>query len=355
LDVNYDCFGDKMTELQVRTSPDEWAFVDIHNLTKSYKAVQEELLCTSVDITAYDIKNTVELLQGELNKYTSTKIDLSKTVRYDYSYDNILFVVYDNSNNIETLVYCYLDQFSKTAFTRCYSPRLYHLDIVNILENLKHNNNTMVEWHYSTKNGSCHSMVPLNNTYEIKDEYYPYINGGVKNFYDRYNNSTAPVLILLGEPGTGKTSFIRNYISHSGKRAVVTYDEAIMSSDRFLIEFLTSKESDLLIIEDADVLLASRNKDNNKHMAKFLNISDGIVKLNHKKIVFSTNLKNSNEIDSASTRPGRCFDLLNFRPLTYNEACVINSDVPFQKEFTLADVFNGKNSIEKETKVGFIR
>lgn len=340
-------------ELTIRPLADEWSNVDIFNLIQRHKEFQEDILSFEISIRSYDIEKAINELEEEIKSKFS---DLFKIVRYDNSGEYVDFMFYDKEYPIYpvSIVNCTLNWFSNIIYVRCYTSKYVHNSLVTLIKKAKNNNNTLVEWHYSTKNGSNHSMVPLNNNFEIKDEYYPYIKEGVTNYYDRYNNSTAPVLILIGDPGTGKTSFIRNYISYSGKQAVVTYDENIMSSDKFLIEFLTSKDTDLLIIEDADVLLSSRNKENNRHMAKFLNISDGIVRMNHKKIIFSTNLKDQNQIDSALTRPGRAFDILNFRPLTYKEAHVINQNIPNQSEFTLADVFNGKNSSENQIKVGFV-
>jgi ATP-dependent 26S proteasome regulatory subunit len=42
-------------------------------------------------------------------------------------------------------------------------------------------------------------------------------------------------------------------------------------------------------------------------MSRFLNISDGLIKLPNKKLVFTTNVTNFENIDSALLRPGRCF------------------------------------------------
>jgi hypothetical protein len=55
-------------------------------------------------------------------------------------------------------------------------------------------------------------------------------------------------------------------------------------------------------------------------MAKFLNVSDGMIKLPGKKTIFTTNLDNIRNVDSALICSGRCFDVLTFRAFTYNEA-----------------------------------
>ena len=52
---------------------------------------------------------------------------------------------------------------------------------------------------------------------------------------------------------------------------------------------------------------------------------------NKTKIIITTN-KNLDEIDSAIIRPGRCFDILKFKPLSYNQAKYI-----WEKEFLLKE------------------
>lgn len=328
--------------LQVRTDPTEWAYSIIFDLFSRYKVNQTPLLCTQIEVRSPDVKGIVSRIETSLN-------DL---VRYDLSDYATLFLSKEE-HLPSSLVYATQESFSKVVQVYCYSDEIQHANLVSKINKIKEYPGMLIEWHYSTNHGSSRSMVPLNNNFVIKDEYYPQITGGVKDYYRRYNNASAPVLILLGEPGTGKTSFIRNYIEFSNRKAVVTYDEKVMSSDQFLIDFLTSKDSDLLIIEDADILLSSRNKERNGNMAKFLNISDGIVKMDYKKIIFSTNLKDTREIDSALIRPGRCHDFLHFRPLTFDEARVIDPDIPKQDEYTLADIFNGKNKTQKN-KMGFV-
>jgi ATP-dependent 26S proteasome regulatory subunit len=85
-------------------------------------------------------------------------------------------------------------------------------------------------------------------------------------------------------------------------------------------------------------------------MHKFLNVSDGLISAADKKMVFSTNLPNIQDIDSALMRPGRCFDVVEFRPLTREEAKVVveetrNGKVPEGKsQITLAELFSQQPS-----------
>lgn len=156
------------------------------------------------------------------------------------------------------------------------------------------------------------------------------------------------------------TTFIKNLIYRSGKNAKVAYDEKVMANDAFFASFIDDN-SQFLIMEDADTFLRAR-ADGNSMMHKFLNVSDGLISAPDKKLVFSTNIPNINDIDPALIRPGRCFDVLEFRLLSVKEAekIVIESKgghIPKDKEYiSLAEIFSIQpcsNPVNKKG-IGFI-
>ena len=55
-------------------------------------------------------------------------------------------------------------------------------------------------------------------------------------------------------------------------------------------------------------------------MHRFLAIADGVARSQGRKIIFTTNLPNVNDIDEALVRPGRCYAVKNLRGLTLEEA-----------------------------------
>lgn len=181
---------------------------------------------------------------------------------------------------------------------------------------------------------------------------YPWLGTSIADYTSEFLNSTANVLLLQGPKGTGKTTFIKHMIAASKKNARMTFDKNLMLSDRFFIEWLISDSSDFLIIEDEDGLLESREVGNSA-MAKILNATDGLLSLKRKKMVFSTNLADIEEVDSALKRPGRCFDILKFRNFTPEEAKKVVSsfygpttDVVLEegKSYSLAEITNIKTS-----------
>lgn len=189
----------------------------------------------------------------------------------------------------------------------------------------------------------------------VDDTLYPYIPN-FSTYAERFFNSKSNILILIGPPGTGKTTFIKHLVGLSNKKVYLTYDETVLSGDGVFAEFISDDSAGSFVIEDADLFLRSRAEGNGM-ISRFLNIGDGLIKLKQKKLIFSTNLNNISDIDAALIRPGRCFDILSFKSLTREQASVVadarNLILPSDKqEFTLAEIFNAPVKHERKS-MGF--
>ena len=195
-------------------------------------------------------------------------------------------------------------------------------------------------------------------------EMYPWLDGqSLESYYEDFMASPASILLLIGPPGTGKTTFIRGMLQHTETSATVSYDANVLEKDYVFASFIEGDKS-MLILEDADMFLKSR-KEGNTMMHKFLNVGDGLVTTKGKKLVFSTNLPSIKDIDPALVRPGRCYDIIHFNELTQTEAEALAAKTGatlngVRDKWSIADVFYNDNTSNKvkfkatESKMGFV-
>jgi hypothetical protein len=215
---------------------------------------------------------------------------------------------------------------------------------------------TYISWIYDEHMNRVN--IPIDNSMLPVDEMYNCLGDEtLEEYYNRFKESSAGILILIGPPGTGKTSFIRGYLASTNSSAYVTYDPRIISSDGLFAEFIESN-SNTLVIEDADLFLSAR-KDGNDMIHRFLNVGDGLIKIPNKKLIFSTNLPSVRDIDEALIRPGRCHAVLHFTPLNNEETDALTEkfnityDKSEKSEHTISEIFSGIKTSSRKVKKGF--
>ena len=219
-----------------------------------------------------------------------------------------------------------------------------------------------IEWYYTADGESV--TIKVDNEQLPCDEMYPWMRTPLKDYYNGFMKSNSSILLLLGPPGTGKTTWIKGLLYETKNNGIVTYDPEILKRDYVFANFI-SGEANVMVIEDADVFLKSREGHGNDLMHKFLNIGSGLISSAKKKIIFSTNLANIRDVDEALVRPGRCYDILEFRNLKVHEAQALalakgldfDPSVCHNDTVSVAEVFNQKTNQEIKKfnrSVGFI-
>ena len=218
-----------------------------------------------------------------------------------------------------------------------------------------------IEWIYDGNGRSI--VIPLQRDRMPVDEMYPFLDMPLTEYYDDFMDSNASILLLIGPPGTGKTTFIRGLLQHTKSSAIVSYDPNVLEKDHVFADFIEG-DNDVMVLEDADMFLKSR-KESNTMMHKFLNVGDGLVTTKGKKLVFSTNLPSINDVDDALIRPGRCYDILHFDSMTQEDAELLAKKFGVElttkkSRWTIAEIFNqeteSKGPLGKtvNTKMGFV-
>ena len=183
----------------------------------------------------------------------------------------------------------------------------------------------VVDWNFCNSRGNLIST----SFDEIADdllleEAYPSLGTSVCEFVDGFLDARETVLILQGPPGTGKTRLVRAILAamsrRKGESAKIMYtaDKRTLENDEIFVKFITGSH-DAFVIEDADHLLKARTS-GNFELHRFLGIADGVVRAQSRKVIFTTNLPNINDIDDALLRPGRCYAVKNLRSLEPGEA-----------------------------------
>lgn len=161
-------------------------------------------------------------------------------------------------------------------------------------------------------------------TFQLVDAAYPSLPEGVHAFIQGFLASPECVLVIQGPPGTGKTQLIRAIAAalskRKGRSAEILYsnDERVLHSDEFFVKFAIG-DADAMVLEDADHNLMARARGNTE-LHRMLSVSDGLIRAQGRKMIFSTNLPNLRDLDDALVRPGRCHACLKLRALTTEEA-----------------------------------
>ena len=283
-------------------------------------------------------------------------------------FENCLFIQTNSSSGFiverETNNFIKFSVNSNSTEVRAFGDAEFAEDMIEIVESNFSVVTSYIEWVYGGDGNSVN--VPLNRDRLPIKEMYPFLGDeSLEDYYDRYMESSANILLLIGPPGTGKTTFIRGLLAHRSCSAIVTYDAQILEKDGFFARFIED-DAEIMVLEDSDTFLKSRS-DGNTMMHRFLNVGDGLVTTKGKKMIFSTNLPSIRDIDSALVRPGRCFDIVTFESLNVEQAnnlanrlgvtLPVRSRGKETNPYSIAEVFNQQSEHAKvatNRKVGFI-
>lgn len=199
-----------------------------------------------------------------------------------------------------------------------------NLELVKIINKMKVTppNNLKIKKIFVSGGKVASDEILVDYSPDVNPLAYPYIKD-INTYFDNYFHSDVSVLIIKGPPGTGKSSLLRALSAKYNdptKHIYFTSSSDVIQQDEVFHEY-TKSDSSMFIFEDMDFHLTSRNEGNTA-MYSLLSTSDGFIKNkeSNKKLIFTTNIPNRTEFDEALIREGRCYGIIDFRPLTCDES-----------------------------------
>ena len=220
----------------------------------------------------------------------------------------------------------------------------------------------------------------INKNYSIVEGDLHY-GKGFMNFHqsllERFKGDTKGLVLFHGDPGTGKTYYIRclmkelllldKYIIYLPPNMMdfMVSPEMISFISRVIIDKSDDNKSCIILIEDAEPLITSRKNGNRSDgITNLLNITDGLLNdmLNVQVIAtFNTDLRN---IDEALLRPERLIARKQFKKLSKTDTKRLLNYLHIEKEdaeeMTLAQIYSQHKHNEilvheysEASKIGF--
>lgn len=178
-----------------------------------------------------------------------------------------------------------------------------------------------------------------------------------------HSEQTSGLVLLHGAPGTGKTSFIQYLLAKQPRKVLALSPEMASELDKpSMTALLCKNKGAILLLEDAENLIVSRQQNRSSALATLLNMSDGLIGRSLGIVViasFNCPVKN---IDAALLRKGRLLAMYEFQPLAATQATALlqhlGTNVVAQQPMTLADIYSYEmNSFQyqqpKPNTIGF--
>lgn len=179
--------------------------------------------------------------------------------------------------------------------------------------------------------------------------------------YDAMNDvirsDKAGLIMFYGIPGTGKTSLVKTLINDNRDTDFIFVDTSVCESisDGLFLDFLQEHKNSVIVFEDCEKLLFSRDEMVNESIGTILNLTDGIIAESMKIKFICTFNCDLAKVDKALLRKGRLSIGYEFKKLSLEKTKAIYPDA--KEEMTLADAHNASvnNGYEekKRKSIGF--
>ena len=322
-------------------------------------------LCDMNKSSAISFYNTVfnqdvEILALKQDIETITPIrQLHK--RYYISYDNQLIIdldccpyplVEDDCNKIKNLSCWFTDKFN---FLNLYETVL--------KKYIKQENINFPKFNLISKTDNGFGTIKRTLKTQIKiDLINSYnVNFSLNKVQEMLSDEKSGLILFSGNPGTGKSYLIKYFTQVLSNKSFFYLPNTslwLLSEPSFLNYCLNNMQDSILVLEDCELALKSRNQGGGNDVSTILNITDGIIgDIMNIKVIATLNT--TDKIDTALLRKGRMLANCEFKPLTIeqanNTAKLLNKNINIINETCLCDIYNAEDNgvIENRVKLGF--
>jgi hypothetical protein len=192
-----------------------------------------------------------------------------------------------------------------------------------------------------------------------------------QQFIGELNTRRGGLTILRGEPGTGKTTYLRHLLYELSKTHRFYYlppSVYPMLSSPLCVDFWIGENKKhvtlkkIVLLEDAEALLAERHPENQESLSTLLNIGDGFLGDLLQMHVICTINAPIGRLDPAVKRSGRLIAARQFERLNWPQAQRLAQarglTLEFRESYSLAEIYansslTGDLTQDCERKVGF--
>lgn len=363
-----------LTDTSFLVNSNNSGFQTVYLYNKIYKKTPQSF-CSSYlnDVNVHKTKKQIlklmeELVEGDLEHFILRIYDNDEnhgSTRYEHVYFN---------RNVECLLY----MIENSCDDHVHYSLLYNHNLDSKVEVLFNKTRKIKRLPISYKN-NFHVVLMNGNKFNLeKLEYAP--KKTIAAFEDLYNEDFYKVsdhilkrlqterdkgiVLLHGTYGSGKTSYLRHLIKTLEKKIIYFPPDLTreLANPNFLA-FIRNHTDCILIIEDAENILAKREGGGNQAISNLLNISDGILgdALNIQ-LVCTFNCA-VDEIDPALLRPGRLIAKYHFTELSPDRTNALITKLygdtvkATKPKMTIAEIFSLDEERfceeEKKIKIGF--